>query len=346
MKTIAKVLMAVLIFASCETEQVNETLGSQSIKLKARKKMDICHYSADSDSWIIINLNENAWPDHKAHGDVRLDDQDGDGYVPSNNCGFEGENGMGDCDDNNVDINPGAEEIFGNDIDDDCNPGTPDSQLDVLRIIHEVNGGKPDAWDDNIIANDEDLNNWEGVGINRDGTIRELDLRLSELTTLPPEIGRLTDLKTLDLSFNQFTVLPIEIGLLTNLMALNLSYNQFTFLPTEIGYLTDLISLSISSNQLSILPPEIGQLENLFYFYLSNNHLIELPTEIGLLSNLQDLYLDVNQLGTLPSEIGQLASLLTLDISGNPVVVIPKEICALTPGTTLLKDPEDVCETP
>jgi hypothetical protein len=39
------------------------------------------------------------------HGDVRLDDQDDDGFVPDNECGI---GPMGDCDDNDDTIFPGA----------------------------------------------------------------------------------------------------------------------------------------------------------------------------------------------------------------------------------------------
>ena len=48
----------------------------------------------------------------------------------------------------------------------------------------------------------------------------ELDLSDRVLTTLPAEIGQLTNLQRLDLHHNQLTALPAELGRLTNLQFL------------------------------------------------------------------------------------------------------------------------------
>lgn len=81
-----------------------------------------------------------------------------------------------------------------------------------------------------------------------------------ELTVLPPEIARLTNLQELWLGGNQLTVLPPEIGQLTNLRRLELGGNQLTALPAEIGQLTNLHRLELSGNQLSALPREVADL--------------------------------------------------------------------------------------
>ncbi|MDO8281073.1 MAG: SBBP repeat-containing protein [Thermodesulfovibrionia bacterium] len=62
-------------------------------------------------------------------------DNDGDGYTEN----------QGDCDDTTAAINPGASETFGNTIDDDCNPSTPDT-----NIAPTANAGGPYAGTEGV----------------------------------------------------------------------------------------------------------------------------------------------------------------------------------------------------
>src|SRR3972149_3966710 len=76
------------------------------------------------------------------------------------------------------------------------------------------------------------------------------------LTSLPREIGYLTNLEILNCSGNELTSLPREIGYLTNLRKLDCSGNLLTSLPREIGCLTNLQVLNCSWNRLVHLTPE------------------------------------------------------------------------------------------
>jgi internalin A len=63
---------------------------------------------------------------------------------------------------------------------------------------------------------------------------KQLDLSSLNLTTIPPELGALSNLTTLFLSDNQITELPPELGALSNLTTLYLHGNELLGIPNEI----------------------------------------------------------------------------------------------------------------
>jgi len=110
-KVLIQLTVIILFFVSCVKHDDPDPETDANIKI------DVCHREGNGSSHI-INISIDAWPAHQAHGDVRLDDQDDDGFVPNNNCGF---GQMGDCNDLNPAIRPGAIEVCGNNIDENCN---------------------------------------------------------------------------------------------------------------------------------------------------------------------------------------------------------------------------------
>ncbi|BAY98896.1 Miro domain-containing protein [Tolypothrix tenuis PCC 7101] len=166
-------------------------------------------------------------------------------------------------------------------------------------------------------------------------SVTELNLSGYGLTILPPEIGKLSNLRSLNIRENQLSSLPSEIGKLSNLRSLNLSSNQLSSLAGEIGQLSELQTLDLSFNQLSSLAGEIGQLSELQTLDLSFNQLSSLPGEIGQLSELQTLDLSFNQLSSLPGEIGQLLNLHLLELRSNKLRSLPGEIGQLGELQTL-----------
>ncbi len=126
------ILMAVLLcfgFVSCNQEEISldtEENAQNDESLREADKIDICHYSKDDDTWFIIQVSANAWPGHSLHGD---------GYVTEVNECVPG----GDCDDTDASVYPGATEICGDGIDQDCD-GIDEGC--TLAIGDDYQGGK------------------------------------------------------------------------------------------------------------------------------------------------------------------------------------------------------------
>ena len=172
-----------------------------------------------------------------------------------------------------------------------------------------------------------------------------LDLSGQGLAELPPEIGRLTNLKTLvlgrwdrkksEVRGNRLKTLPDEMGQLTGLRSLFLAYNQFEELPEVVGQLARLRSLYLSRNQLTTLPDVVAQLSSLTSLNLSFNQLTTLPDVVAQLSSLTSLNLSFNQLTTLPDVVAQLSSLTSLNLGGNQLTTLPDVVAQLSSLTSL-----------
>lgn len=113
-------------------------LASAGAVFAKKSKVDICHVNRRGE-YHLRSIRENKYATHLAHGDKAVEtfyvDADGDGFGSSSltveDCnvpeGFVADDT--DCDDTNAAVNPGAAEIQGNGIDDDCSPGTIDNPL-------------------------------------------------------------------------------------------------------------------------------------------------------------------------------------------------------------------------
>lgn len=131
--------LAALLFMACQKQVSKDALQEEfaSSANKSSQKITICHHDVVNDTYKTVYLNLNAWPEHQLHGDIRLDDEDGDGYVPDNACGY---GNMGDCNDNDATINPGAAEICDNGIDDNCDRQIDEGCSLVIGAVYQ--GGK------------------------------------------------------------------------------------------------------------------------------------------------------------------------------------------------------------
>jgi Leucine-rich repeat (LRR) protein len=152
----------------------------------------------------------------------------------------------------------------------------PASDRLALEALFKSCGGagwkKKGGW-----MTDAELGEWEGVTVDAEGRVTELDLYGNNLAgPLPSEIQQLSALQTLDLRWNKLTgPIPAELGQLGALTWLNLAENQLSGpVPKELGQLGELTALYLSTNQLSgPIPVELRQLGQLRSLYLQTNQL-------------------------------------------------------------------------
>lgn len=212
----------------------------------------------------------------------------------------------------------------------------------VLAALYDSTGG--DNWTNNTNWKDDsrDIGDWFGVGVNRNGRVVSIELPSNGLAgTIPPELGRLTDLRLLNLQFNGLTgSIPGQLGDLARLESLALSFNSLTgSVPDSLGELTSLQLLFLSSNGLTgSIPAELGALANLLSLELAFNDLTgTIPRSLGELSNLVGLGLAYNDLtGSIPADLGSLSNLLSLHLGDNDLTgSIPAELGDLAKLTLL-----------
>lgn len=159
--------------------------------------------------------------------------------------------------------------------------------------------------------------------------LKHLDLTYNPIQELPTEIGALSGLTELQLQNTKLESLPASIGQLKQLIILGLGNNNLQTLPTEFGQLKSLKGLNLSGNNLTHLPASIGKLTNLKFVTLLQNELTELPDELAQLNQLEILTLSSNQLQRLPDEFGELSNLRDLDLSNNQLIELPTSFAQL-----------------
>ena len=140
--------------------------------------------------------------------------------------------------------------------------------------------------------------------------------------SIPPDLGRLAELRDLDLGWNELTgAIPPELGDLDRLERLLLDGNDLSgSIPPELGRLVRLRALSLGGNRLTGgIPPGLGGLVALEHLDLAYNELSGgIPPEIGSLVRLRGLYLQANRLtGDIPPELADLTALDFAGLFGN-----------------------------
>ena len=149
------------------------------------------------------------------------------------------------------------------------------------------------------------------------------------LTAFPEQLYQLADtLEVLDLSGNQLTTLPDELTRFTQLRILFASNNPFTELPRVLGRMPQLEMVGFKACQIRDVPAD-SLPPPLRWLILTDNQIGELPETLGNRPRLQKLMLACNQLSALPHSLAQCDKLELLRISGNQFTALPDVVLQL-----------------
>ncbi len=149
-------------------------------------------------------------------------------------------------------------------------------------------------------------------------------IQLSEnLTSVPPALYDLADtLEILDLSCNQLSELPSDFGRFTQLKILFLSNNDFEVLPEVLADCQALTMIGFKANKIHSVP-ENSLPVNTRWLILTDNNIAALPQSMGALHQLQKLMLAGNALTSLPETMCQCEALELVRLSANQFTTLP-----------------------
>mmetsp|Transcript_40733 Transcript_40733/g.65411 ORF Transcript_40733/g.65411 Transcript_40733/m.65411 type:complete len:502 (-) Transcript_40733:34-1539(-) len=207
--------------------------------------------------------------------------------------------------------------------------------IKMLRPIHEISvtrdadeglagGIDPALWHLSLINRLQlklapgVLQSLQGPSLRHLRKLNTLILNDNALTTLPEELGKLTNLKVLEVARNQLGDLPESFSNLKQLELLDLSYNKLKSTEKLEGIST-LATINVCGNELTELDLDYSNLGRLHDLIASHNQITQLPDEIGELARLENLTLDNNKITGLPVGITQLKKITTLKLEENPI---------------------------
>jgi len=156
--------------------------------------------------------------------------------------------------------------------------------------------------------------------------IQGLELINLDLTKLPKNITKYSNLKHLSIDFNQIKEIPKTIQ---DLEYFSMGYNNLKEFLKEVFNLSKLKTLGFHGNHITVIPPDIKKLTKLEELYLYENEITELPNELFMLRNLKTLGLQKNKIKVIPPSIQKLSKLEGLDLMTNNITEFSNELFSL-----------------
>lgn len=148
------------------------------------------------------------------------------------------------------------------------------------------------------------------------GKLRNLDLSVNKISSLPTNIGAFQLLRSLNISRNQIRELPTSFEQLTKLENLNVSFNCLSHISNGVAKLKNLREVNLAGNQLTQFPTGFCGLKQLNIINLSGNKMTSVPQGVSGLE-ATELILNENQISSVSADLAACSRLRTLRIEEN-----------------------------
>jgi len=156
--------------------------------------------------------------------------------------------------------------------------------------------------------------NW----VSENKTTKVINLSQKEIGPLPASIAKLEVVEELTLQYDSITSIPEELGSLTNLRILNLSGNSFSVVPESLIRLQKLETLLLGRTEITKVPGFLSELKNLKTLALDETKISFTEEDVEILSRIPHLeILDITlckKVTTLPKNISKLSHLKELQM--------------------------------
>jgi Leucine-rich repeat (LRR) protein len=169
--------------------------------------------------------------------------------------------------------------------------------------------------------------------------LTELDISNVEFRKIPAFIGNIVSLQKLSVGSlsptgHEREKLPPELGKLHNLRNLSLGYD-IPEIPQWVWGFDNLDTLCIYNDTIESVPAEIAALKKLRELCLHGIKIAKLPDEIGEQLQLTALKMDCPQLGELPESFANLKTMRRFRFVSSNLITVPGFICGWTALETL-----------
>eukprot|EP00942_MAST-04A_sp_MAST-4A-sp1_P001987 g1987.t1 len=183
-----------------------------------------------------------------------------------------------------------------------------------------------------FIENDMRLTKLPGNIVNEMDGLRRVYIRSANLTEMPENMERLTEISYFEISFSKLKRFDVDVGKWTKLVTLYLMYNNIVEYNTKAVWThKSLVNLALDSNYGIGIPNDFEiHLPFLNFLYLANNSVVvDVTLTKKMFPNIMYLYLNGNQINKFPDESLQ-DSLTYLGIARCNLLYLPSYISKFT----------------